>query len=155
MKLTIRGRFCRREIYISFPPYTPHTLSSVRGNEFRYSVLCFKNFYEPLTLSDTIISAKEYIEKAPTGFNIEALSKVVHISKYHLERKFKEQIGTTPYQFYISKKIKKIRQGLQSQLSLSDLAFDLGFSDQSHLCNTFKKYMGITPLQYACSYSQY
>ena len=85
-------------------------------------------------------------------FNIDALSDTVHISKYHLDRIFKEQLGITPYQFYIGDRIKKIRQGLQAHLPLPDIVYDLNFFDQSHLCHTFRKHMGISPTQYACSY---
>jgi AraC-like DNA-binding protein len=136
------------------PPYTPHTLSSVRLKKFCYAVLCFKNFCIQKRLNDIIESAKAYIETtSPSEFNIDALSKAVHISKYHLDRMFKEQVGVTPYQFYINNRVKKIRQGLHDNFTLSDLVYDLNFTDQSHLCNTFKKHMGVTPMQYASSYN--
>ncbi len=135
-------------------PYTPHSLSSIGKNEFSYKVLCVKIDSLSKQADDTLIFAKNCIEKADNGFNIDSLSSDVCLSKYHLTRTFKERFGVTPYQYYISEKIKKIRQGLRSQLSLSDLTFDLGFSDQSHLCNTFKKHMGISPLQYVYSCRQ-
>jgi len=122
---------------------------------FRGDLLCFKNDYVHKTLNNIVTEAKAYIEAEPLEFNIDALSKAVHISKYHLDRVFKKQIGITPYQFYISDRIKKIRQGLQNCISPSDLAYELNFFDQSHLCNTFKKHMGITPEQYVRSYSSH
>jgi len=138
--------------YYIIPPYTPHSLSPVNNKAFSYSVCCFKGFHAKQNLSDVIADTKEYIEKTPAEFNLTMLSEAIHISKYHLNRKFKEQIGITPYQFYVNERVKKIRQGLLSSSSLSDLAFELGFSDQSHLCNAFKKHMGISPLQYVSSY---
>lgn len=146
-KTTLRAGDC----YV-IPAYTPHTLSSVGDNEFRYLTCCIKNSHRHSVLSDAVFYAKKYIENASKEFNLNELSEAMHFSKYHLIREFKEQFGITPYQYYISEKVKKIRQGLHSQLSLSDLVFDLGFSDQSHLCNTFKKHMGISPLQYTFSY---
>lgn len=134
------------------PPYMPHTLSSINNKIFSYSVCCFKNFRLPLLTEDYISKALGIIKTEPAQFSLEFLANAVHISKFHLERKFKEQVGITPYQYYLNEKIKKIRQGLLSHKSLSDLTFDLGFSDESHLCNTFKKHVGISPLQYASSY---
>ena len=135
------------------PPYAPHTLSSVKLRKFSYFVLCFKNFFVQKRLNDVVANAKVYIEATSSSeFSIDALSQAVSISKYHLDRIFKEQVGVTPYQFYISKRVKKIRQGLHAHSTLSDLVFDLNFSDQSHLCNTFKKHMGISPMQYARSH---
>ena len=134
------------------PPYTPHALSSVNGNRFTYSAVCFKESHADSKLSCIVTDAKTYIESTTSKFNIDLLSKTVHISKYHLDRLFKRQVGITPYQFYIGDRVKKIRQGLQAHISLSDLVYNLNFSDQSHLCNTFKKHMGITPIQYMSSY---
>ena len=141
--------------YYIIPPYTPHSLSSVNNKALSYSVCCFKGFHAQQNLSAVIADAKKYIEKTSTGFNSSMLSEAIGISKYHLIRKFKEQMGITPYQFYIGERVKKIRQGLLSKSSLSDLAFELGFSDQSHLCNIFKKYVGISPLQYVNSYHSF
>ena len=138
--------------YYVIPPYTLHTLSAVRTEMFQYCVICIKNSAD-LKKFDSIVScAKTYIEKVTSDFNVDELSNAVHISKYHLDRIFKQQVGITPYQFYINNRVKKIRQGLQARLSLSDMVFDLNFSDQSHLCNTFKKYVGISPTQYVRSY---
>lgn len=36
----------------------------------------------------------------------------------------------------------------QGQVSFSDLALDLGFSDQSHFLREFKKLVSTTPLDY-------
>lgn len=138
--------------YYVIPPYTLHTLSSIEYEQFSYKVICFKNSSKRRKFDDLISYAKSYIENTMSEFNIDMLAKTVHISKYHLDRVFKEQVGITPYQFYINDRIKKIRQSLQSNLPLSDMVFDLNFYDQSHLCNTFRKHVGITPTQYAKSY---
>ncbi|OBR95083.1 MULTISPECIES: AraC family transcriptional regulator [Clostridium] len=84
-------------------------------------------------------------------FNLQKLSNYANISKYHLLRLFKNQMGVTPYQFYIQEKIKQIRKGLLKQQPISDLVFNFNFSDESHLCNTFKKHIGITPMQFKSS----
>ena len=33
-------------------------------------------------------------------------------------------------------------------MSLSDVAINSGFNSESYFCNTFKKYIGITPTEY-------
>ena len=141
--------------YYVIPPYTPHTLSSVGSEKFCYRVICFINSTVSKEFDSVILEAKTFIETTASEFNIDALSNAMHISKYHLDRIFKNQVGITPYQFYINDRIKKIRQGLQAKLSLSDIVFDLNFFDQSHLCNTFKKHVGISPTQYIRSYQHF
>ena len=133
------------------PPYAPHTLAPADRGTFKYTVLCFKRIGSIKQFSPVVSSAKAHIKTAGQAFNIDALSKTVYTSKSHLDRMFKEQVGITPYQYYIGDRVKKIKQGIRDHISLPDLVFDLSFSDQSHLCNTFKKHMGITPTQYAGS----
>jgi AraC-like DNA-binding protein/mannose-6-phosphate isomerase-like protein (cupin superfamily) len=86
-------------------------------------------------------------------FDLEALATEVHISKFYLSRIFKKQFGVTPLQFYTQAKVKKVRQELLKEQQPALLAYDLGFVDQSHLCNTFKKYLGVSPLQFKNNYS--
>ena len=138
--------------YYVIPPYTPHALSSVAHEKFNYRVICFKNFFAGKRLDSIVSEAKTYIETCDSRFCIDLLSETVHISKYHLDRIFKEQIGITPYQFYIGVRMKKVRQGLQARSPLSDIVFNFHFSDQNHLCNMFRKHVGISPTQYAQSY---
>ena len=153
-ELSILGRIemlSAGDCYV-IPPYTLHTLSSVTPGRFSYQVICFKSFNNHKGFTESVSSAKDYIENTRSGFSIDALSDMVHVSKYHLNRVFKQELGISPYQFYISHRIKRVKQGLQADLPLSEIAYDLGFYDQSHLCNTFLKHVGIPPTQYARSY---
>ena len=87
-------------------------------------------------------------------FSLQKLCDYTHLSKFHLLRLFKEQMGTAPYQFYIQEKVRKIRQGLLAAQPAADMAYDLKFTDQSHLCNTFKKHVGVTPKQFRKNYKR-
>ncbi|MDP4092750.1 MAG: AraC family transcriptional regulator [Bacillota bacterium] len=104
---------------------------------------------------EIIRSAVNFIEEhIENEIDLEEISDYVHMSKYHLLRLFKKQIGVTPYQFYLQEKVKKIKLELIKKTPDVDLAYGLNFSDQSHLCNTFKKHVGITPVQYKNSYNR-
>lgn len=106
--------------------------------------------------STKILLAVDFIKNnLSETFNLEKLSAYTNISKYHLLRLFKNQMGVTPYQFYLQEKIKQIRKGLLRQQPISDLVFNLNFSDESHLCNTFKKHIGITPMQFKDNYKNF
>lgn len=109
-----------------------------------------KQIHNTLVLS-VVRLIKSHLEES---FDLEKISNYTHISKYHLLRIFKKQMGVTPYQFYIQEKVKKIKQGLLKNQTPVDLAYNLNFSDQSHLCNTFKKYVGLTPIQFKKSYKE-
>lgn len=121
-------------------------------NDFMQSmVLSFKN--RPGNLKDYVLRAKLFIDNNPDWhFNIQELSDKIHITKFHLIRQFKLGLGISPHGYYVYKKIALIKQRLLKRQAVSDLAAELDFSDQSHLNNTFKKYVGITPLQFCKSY---
>lgn len=62
---------------------------------------------------------------------------------------FSEVEGITIEQFFILQKIEKTKEWLiYNELSLSQIAFNLGYSSSQHLSNQFKKLTGMTPTQF-------
>lgn len=102
-----------------------------------------------------ILPLVSYIhEHLDEPFSLQKLCDLAHLTKFHLLRVFKEKMGVAPYQFYIQEKMRKIRQGLLEEQPTVNLAYNLNFTDQSHLCNTFKKHVGLTPKQFQKSYKE-
>jgi len=64
-------------------------------------------------------------------------------------RKFRQETGIT-FTLYVNRlRIARAIQLLrESSLSMSDIAFECGFSNQFHFTRTFKKIMGMTPSRY-------
>ena len=81
-------------------------------------------------------------------FSLDDLCTDISLSKYHLIRLVKAQSGLTPHQIYVQEKIRAVREGILQSDSITDLAYRYRFTDQSHLCHVFKKYVGLTPIQY-------
>ncbi|MDH7464221.1 AraC family transcriptional regulator [Chitinophagaceae bacterium 26-R-25] len=74
------------------------------------------------------------------------LAKSIAFSKSKLKAKFKEVTGKTTYQYYLEVKMEKARSILQGNtVSITHLAFELGFKSSSHFSQAFKKYYGVTP----------
>ncbi|MCO5240789.1 MAG: AraC family transcriptional regulator [Chitinophagaceae bacterium] len=66
-----------------------------------------------------------------------------------LSKLFSEVEGVTIEQFFILQKIEKIKEWLMyNELSLSQIAFNLGYSSVQHVSNQFKKFTGMTPTQF-------
>lgn len=100
-------------------------------------------------INETIASAKNILEKAPEErLQIEQLSKQVFVSKYHLIRVFKEQVGLTPHQFQMQNRIRKAQRLLKEGLPMTEAAFAAGFYDQSHFIKWFKRIVALTPTEY-------
>lgn len=80
---------------------------------------------------------------------IESMAKDLNMSRSNLSSQFSKHADMT-LSFYIMKlKVTESQHLLQfTNDSLSDIADKLSFSSQSHFQNTFKKHIGITPLQF-------
>ncbi len=64
----------------------------------------------------------------------------------YLSNLFSSVEGTTIEQYIIHQKIEKVKELLvYDELSLSEIAFKLGYSSVAHLSNQFKKVTGLTP----------
>ena len=66
-----------------------------------------------------------------------------------LSRLFSEVEGVTIEQFFIHQKIEKVKELIAyNELTLSEIAWKLGYSSVAHLSSQFKKVTGFTPTHY-------
>lgn len=66
-----------------------------------------------------------------------------------ISKLFSEVEGMTLEQYFILQKIEKVKELLTyNQLSLSEIAINLGYSSTQHLSNQFKKVTGMTPTKF-------
>jgi AraC family transcriptional regulator len=74
------------------------------------------------------------------------LSAHLHLDYPYLSTLFSSVEGTTIEKYYIAQKIEKAKELLvYGELSLSEIAYRLGYSSVQHLSNQFKKVTGLTP----------
>lgn len=76
----------------------------------------------------------------------ETLSKELHKEYTQMSRLFPEVEGITIEQFFILQKVEKVKEWLvYDELTLSEIAWKLGYSSVAHLSSQFKKITGLTP----------
>ncbi|GAA4315004.1 AraC family transcriptional regulator [Compostibacter hankyongensis] len=81
------------------------------------------------------------------------ISQNLHRDYSALSRLFSEVEGITIEQFFILQKIEKVKELLlYNELSLSEIAFRLGYSSVAHLSGQFKKITGLTPSSFRQSH---
>lgn len=74
------------------------------------------------------------------------LSKALHKDYSYLSGLFSDVEGTTIEKYIIRQKIEKVKELIiYDELSLSQIAFDMGYSSVAHLSNQFKKVTGLAP----------
>lgn len=91
---------------------------------------------------------QDYIEANPTEiFTSEQLAKISGLSKYHLHRIFSAMTNESIFQYATRVKMEWAlgRVTERKDLSITDIAYELGFSDSSVFSRSFKKYFDISP----------
>lgn len=82
------------------------------------------------------------------GLTIKELAQEAHLSKFHFQRKFKKNYGLTIGQLKQQEKTTKAKALLETGKLSTDVAYELGFFDQSHFIKYFRKMWATTPKQF-------
>ena len=86
------------------------------------------------TLKNMPLKVSEYLEQA-TGKDYRYISTV-----------FSQAVGMTIEKFLIAQKIERVKELLvYDEMSLLDIAFELGYSSAAYLSNQFKQETSVTP----------
>ncbi|WP_159587665.1 helix-turn-helix domain-containing protein [Chelativorans xinjiangense] len=77
---------------------------------------------------------------------LESLARTAGVHHVHLAREFRRRFGCTVGHYIRQRRIEfGCHRLTASQDSLSEIALDAGFADQSHFTNTFRRLVGISP----------
>lgn len=82
-------------------------------------------------------------------FSLSELSEHLQLNKHYLCKVFKKEVNETIVNFVNKLKMEEAKRLLYtSELSLSEISFELGYNHYSYFSNLFKKETGFTPKQY-------
>lgn len=86
----------------------------------------------------------------PEGFGLARfVGSALHRDYSAVSKLFTEVEGITMEQFFILQKIEKVKEWLAyNELTLSEIAFRLGYSSAAYLSGQFKKVTGMTPSEF-------
>jgi signal transduction histidine kinase/DNA-binding response OmpR family regulator len=88
-------------------------------------------------------------------FSVEQLAEQYGISKINLNNKIKALTGNTSVQFIRLTRLRKAAQLLKSKYSrVSDVTYEVGYSDLQHFREHFKKQFSLSPTEYKEKYSK-
>jgi len=98
-------------------------------------------------LSRAVRCSIEYINtNIADAIRLRDIAVVVGMSMFHLSRTFRASTGVTLHRYLIRARVEKVKALLlDSDQSLAVIADAAGFSDQSHMSKTFKRFTGTTP----------
>lgn len=94
--------------------------------------------------------AKRYIDtNYAKNITLESLAEISHVNKFYLAHSFTKCIGQSPINYLTNKRIEMCKELLSSSdMSVTQIASNVGFSSQSYFSQTFKSKTGMSPLQY-------
>jgi AraC family transcriptional regulator len=108
-----------------------------------------KNYFDGLSQAQ-LRQVTEYIRQhSAQNPSLMIMAEIVHMSPYYFSRLFKKSTGFTPHQYLLKCRIDRAKRLIKAtDLSIADIASQVGFVDQSHLNRHFKRHFGVSPSQF-------
>jgi AraC-like DNA-binding protein len=84
-----------------------------------------------------------------SDFDVETMSQLFSLSRFHFSRKIKQITGLNPKEIIDSFRLKRAGQILvQQKISVSEVAYMVGFDHPNSFTRAFRKYFSMTPTEY-------
>ena len=101
-------------------------------------------------IDNRIWFALKYIEENYSEpISLERLAQEAGYSLSYFESKFLKEMGITLKNYVNNYKVERAKELLIStDAPITDLAYRMGWSSSNYFCTVFKKYAGVSPLQY-------
>jgi two-component system response regulator YesN len=99
----------------------------------------------------SILNVQKYISShISETLSLSMLADAFFVSKEHLSRIFKKEVGSSVQQYITSKKIEYAKTLLRNheRIAISTISYMCGYTDLQYFYRVFKKKTGMTPLQY-------
>jgi len=97
---------------------------------------------------------QEYIgENLGTDLSVRDLARVAELEPDTFARKFRRATGLAPHAFVLEQRLQRAEYLLAgTKLGIASIALQVGFSNQSHMTETFRRARGVTPHVYRRSF---
>ncbi|WP_299151612.1 AraC family transcriptional regulator [uncultured Tateyamaria sp.] len=88
-------------------------------------------------------------ENLDADVSLEALARLADTGVFNFCRIFKNTTGQSPHQYVNKRRVARAQELLTTtQAGIAEIAYEVGFSSQSHLTTAFKKATGTTPAKF-------
>jgi transcriptional regulator GlxA family with amidase domain len=105
---------------------------------------------------ESVRKAQEFIEQNfQSKITVDQLATICALSRRNLERRFKKATANTVIEYIQRVKIEAAKISLEStRENVSEVMYKVGYSDTKAFRTTFKRYTGLSPVQYKNKYSR-
>lgn len=90
-----------------------------------------------------------YVDGHPDEpMTLQALSRAIGVSTFHLQRTFKARTGITPREYAESRRLARLKAALRDGQSVTRSLYDAGYGSSSRLYERATSQLGMTPARY-------
>ena len=83
------------------------------------------------------------------SIDLEDAADQAGISPFHFLRLFSDTLGVTPHQYLVRSRLRHAARLLANdEISVTDVAYDVGFADLSNFVRTFHRAAGVSPRRF-------
>ena len=120
---------------------------------YQLNILMEKDKAEAKSYSHII---KDYIDKNyHQAINLDTLSEASFISKSYISHQFKKDMGMSPIDYLIKKRLEIARYLLtNTKYAVAEVAKQIGYDNPLYFSSLFKKNVGISPTEYRKNYTR-
>lgn len=105
---------------------------------------------------ETVKKAQLYLEQnLHKKISMEELSSKFSVGRRNFDRRFIKATGNTPVEYLQRLKIESAKKAMEStRKTISEIMYDVGYSDVKAFRETFRKITGLSPLEYKNRYNK-
>lgn len=130
------------------PTIPPHLMAAAL-RERGFQLIVDKDTQTVAKIKALVIDMVHYKEELPIVKNSEYLADKMGMNYQQFSKLFSKQEGITIEKFIILQKIERVKELISyDQLTLSEIAYQLGYSSVQHLSNQFRAVTGTSVSQY-------
>lgn len=125
------------------------------SNKFEELIILLSRHYSSLeaTEAKSLVRIGKVIDFLENNFAekiyLDELADMAFMSPRNFQRIFKKAVGETPTNYILQIRLQKARKLLRTtDLAVSEIANDCGFSDSNYFIKCFRKEFGITPVKF-------
>ena len=147
--LYLLEKYTNREMAILFSKYYEIEID-------RFSQSPFTMFNGQVGHQDeSVKKAQKFIENNLSDkISVEDLAEKFAIGRRNFERRFKKATNNTPIEYIQRVKIEAAKKSLEaSRKNVTEVMYDVGYSDTKAFRTVFKKITGMSPIQYRSKYN--
>jgi len=123
-----------------------------RDNQLSFTIFQGQKGHE----DEQVKKAQEFIEQNfHEKISVDQLASMFALGRRNLERRFKKATSNTVVEYIQRVKVEAAKMSLESSReNVNEVMYKVGYTDNKAFRSTFKKFTGLSPLQYKGKYNR-